>query len=96
MSDEMDEREWNPEDGPVLPPAEQPLGMEAPTLSHDPGTGGWVEVWRSESDRLWYLHLKGRNGEVVLPSQGYTRKQSAYEIAEVLARRMEATLIVHD
>lgn len=40
------------------------------------------QVFRSENDRLWYWRLKGRNGEVVLSSEGYLSKHHANKTAD--------------
>jgi len=36
-----------------------------------------VQYWKSAKDGQWYWHLVARNGEVMLSSEGYTRRISA-------------------
>ena len=38
-------------------------------------------VWQSLNDGQWYFHLKARNGEIILRSEGYTSKQNALHSA---------------
>ncbi|WP_224482948.1 YegP family protein [Robertkochia aurantiaca] len=35
------------------------------------------EIFQSEKNEKYYFHLKARNGQVILVSQGYTDKSSA-------------------
>jgi len=40
---------------------------------------GQLEVFPGRHDNNWYWHLKGRNGEIIAASEGYTRYDSAVE-----------------
>lgn len=42
------------------------------------------DLWRSTSDGKWYFHYVARNGEIVAPSQGYTRKIDARHAIRLL------------
>ena len=44
-------------------------------------------IFRSEKDQRYYFHLKARNGEIVLSSQGYRSKQSAEKGIAAVKRR---------
>jgi uncharacterized protein YegP (UPF0339 family) len=35
-----------------------------------------IEYWLSKANHQWYFHLKGRNGRIVAPSEGYKRLRS--------------------
>lgn len=35
-----------------------------------------AEIWKGR-DGNWFWHIKGRNGEIVCSSEGYTRRSSA-------------------
>ena len=37
------------------------------------------EYWKSTADKMWYWHLKGRNGEIIAQSEGYTREASCVD-----------------
>lgn len=43
----------------------------------------WVEVFHNEQ-KQWYWRIKSANGQILATSEGYTTKQSAYEVAENL------------
>ena len=38
---------------------------------------GRYQIWRSDTDGLWYWHLRAANGEVICASQGYQDLASA-------------------
>ena len=36
-----------------------------------------INLWKSEADGLYYFNVAGKNGEIIVPSEGYASKQMA-------------------
>ena len=34
----------------------------------------YIETFKGKGKQPWYFHLVGGNGEIILPSEGYSRK----------------------
>ena len=51
--------------------------------------------WKSETDGLWYFHLRGANGKVQQPSEGYASKKKCVEGIE-RARRNATIAIIEE
>jgi uncharacterized protein YegP (UPF0339 family) len=43
-----------------------------------------IHIFKSPENGQWYLHIKARNGEIVLQSEGYKSHQSALKLANRL------------
>jgi len=53
-------------------------------------------VFKSKKNKLWYFHLKSRNGKKVCQSEGYTRKESVLSTISSMKDRVQKARIVFD
>lgn len=46
------------------------------------------DIFKSNKDKKWYFHIKGNNGKIIVPSQPYSRRDSAAKGLEALKRQI--------
>jgi uncharacterized protein YegP (UPF0339 family) len=46
------------------------------------------KVFKSNRDKKWYFHVTGDNGEIIVPSQPYSRRDSATRAVKTLQAQM--------
>ncbi len=51
-----------------------------------------IEYWQSVS-KQWYFHIKGRNGEIVVSSEGYKRLRSCETSMDLFPSAIERRFI---
>jgi uncharacterized protein YegP (UPF0339 family) len=50
--------------------------------------------WKSKENGLWYFHLKGGNGEIQHPSEGYSSKQKCLDGIARIQKNSQTKIII--
>lgn len=49
-------------------------------------------IWKAAS-RQWYFHLRGANGEIIVPSEGYKNKKDMLAAIVLLKNSKDAPVV---
>ncbi|QNM14618.1 MULTISPECIES: YegP family protein [Fusobacterium] len=53
------------------------------------------EIFKSQENNKFYFRGKGKNGEIIFQSQGYTTKQNAEKTIEVIKNEAKDAKVEH-
>lgn len=53
------------------------------------------EIFKSQENNKFYFRGKGKNGEIIFQSQGYTTKQNAEKTIEIIKNEAKDAKVEH-